>query len=88
MHYSYSELIMSSKYSYCKCVHCAILLPCSASGDEVLRMFWEVEDRPLSEINLSPEERYTVQHFKANQTRTKDGRLMVSLPKQENATLR
>ena len=55
------------------------------TGDEVLRRFWEVEDGPLSETTLSPEERSAVQHFKMNHTRTKEGRFMVPLPKQENA---
>ena len=54
-------------------------------GDEILRRFWEVEDGPLSETILSPEESSAVQHFKANQTRTKDGRFVVPLPKRENA---
>ena len=56
-----------------------------ATGDDVLRRFWEVEDGPLSETTLSPEERSAVQHFKANQTRTKDGRFIVPLPKRQNA---
>lgn len=55
-----------------------------ATGDEILRKFWEVEDSPLSEATLSPEERSAIQHFKANQTRTKDGRFIVPLPKREN----
>ena len=58
-----------------------------ATGDDVLRKFWEVEDGPLSETTLSPEERSAVHHFKVNQTRTKDGRFMVPLPKRENAKL-
>ena len=56
-----------------------------ATGDEILRKFWEVEDGPLSETIFSPEEWSAVQHFKANQTRTKDGRFVVPLPKRENA---
>lgn len=56
-----------------------------ATGDETLRKFWEVEDGPLSETTLSPEERSAVHHFTTNQTRTKGGRFMVPLPKRENA---
>lgn len=41
-----------------------------ATGDKVLRKSWEIEDGPLLESTLSPEERSTVQHFKASQTRT------------------
>ena len=51
------------------------------TGDEIL---WEVEDGPLSETTLTPEERSAVHHFKVNQTRTKDGRFVVPLPKREN----
>ena len=28
-----------------------------ATGDDILRRFWEIEDNPLSETSLSPEER-------------------------------
>ena len=55
-----------------------------ATGDEILRRFWEVEDSPLSETTLSPEERSAVQHFKVNHTRTKEGRFVVPVPKREN----
>ena len=44
-----------------------------------------MEDGPLLETILSPEERSAVRHFKANQTCTRDGRFVVPLPKRENA---
>ena len=54
------------------------------TGDDVLRKFWEIEDDPLSETSLSPEERSVVQHFKTNHRRTENGRFVVHLPKKEN----
>ena len=51
------------------------------TGDELLRKFWEIEDSPLSEPAMSPEERCAVQHFKTTQSRTIDGRFVVPLPK-------
>ena len=52
-----------------------------ATGDELLRRFWEVDDSPLSESALSPEERSAIQHFKAMQSHTKVGRFVIPLPK-------
>ena len=43
------------------------------TGDEALQKFWEMEEGPLSETTLSPEEGSAVQHFKTSQTRNKDG---------------
>ena len=54
------------------------------TGDDILRQFWEVEDKPLSESSLTPEERSVVQHFKANHRHTESGRFIVPLPKREN----
>ncbi len=54
------------------------------TGDDILRRFWEIEDDPLSETFLSPEERSVVQHFKTNHSRTENGRFVVPLPKREN----
>ena len=44
-----------------------------------------MEDGTLSEATLNPEETSAVEHFKANQTRAKDVRFLVPLPKRENA---
>ena len=53
------------------------------TGDDVLRKFWEIEESPLSETSLSPEERSAVQHFKTNCRRAENGRFVVPLPKRE-----
>ena len=53
----------------------------TASGDDILRMFWEIEENPKDQMNLSPEERMVVQHFKENHFRSESGRFIVSLPK-------
>jgi len=42
------------------------------TGDDILRKFWEIEDHPLTECSLNPEERAAVQHFKTNHTRGED----------------
>ena len=52
-----------------------------ASGDDILRKFWEIEESPKSQSDLSPQERTVVQHFKENHTKTKEGRFVVPLPK-------
>ena len=54
------------------------------SGDDILRRFWEIEDSPLAEVNLSPEERAVVQHFEEKHHRTSSGRFVVPLPKKKN----
>ena len=55
------------------CTESCSLLPqvttCHVSfttGDEVLRKFWEMEEGPLSETTLSPEERSAIQLFKTS----------------------
>ena len=59
-------------------VSCHMTLP---SCDDVLRRFWEIEDSPLSEVALSPEERAVVHHFELNHYRQSSGRFVVPLPK-------
>ena len=51
------------------------------SADDLLRKFWEIEEGPGNNIDLSPDERAAVSHFKENHRRTKDGRFVVPLPK-------
>ena len=53
----------------------------TASSDDILRMFWEIEENLKDQINLSPEERMVVQHFKENHSRSESGRFIVPLPK-------
>ncbi len=56
-----------------------------ASGDDILRTFWEIEENPRDHCNLSPEEHSVVQHFSETHTRTKSGRFVVPLPKNPRA---
>ena len=61
---------------------------CHAScltGDDILRRFWEIEDSPLSETNLSPEERCAIQHFKTSHRSDENRRFVLPLPRRENA---
>ena len=58
---------------------------CVESGDDLLRKFWEIEQQPLSESSLSPEEKIVTQHYKANHARASDGRFVVPLPRKPDA---
>ena len=62
-------------------VSCHVAL---SSCDDLLRRFLEIEDSPLSEIALSPEERVVVQHFEVTHSRTSTRRFVVSLPKKRS----
>ena len=53
------------------------------SGDDILRKFWELEEKPTSDV-MSPEECLVIQHFKAHHKRTDNGRFVVPLPKKPN----
>ena len=55
------------------------------SGDDVLRKFWEIEEKPMSDSALSLEERTVVHHFRDYHSRTDSGRLVVPLPKKSDA---
>ena len=55
------------------------------SGDDLLRMFWEIEEESANHANLSPEECAVVQHFKYHHTRTKTGRFIVPLPRKPHS---
>ena len=55
-----------------------------ATGDDLLQKFWETEETPLTEPALNPEERSAIHHFKANHTRTENGRFVVPLPRKGN----
>ena len=56
-----------------------------ASGDDILRMFWEIEESPKDHSNLTVEERTVVQHFKENRYRSATGRFIVPLPRNPQA---
>ena len=55
------------------------------SGDDVLRKFWEIEEKPMSDSTLSPEERTVVHNFRDNHSRSDSGRFVVPLPKKPDA---
>lgn len=55
------------------------------TGDDLLRRFWEIEEKPLSIPALSPEERVVVQHFEHEHSRNSLGRFVVPLPKKPDA---
>ena len=54
------------------------------SGDDVLRKFWEIEEKPMSDSALSLEERTVVHHFRNHHSRTDSGRFIVPLPKKSD----
>ena len=47
------------------------------SGDDLIRKFWETEENPKHQSNLSAEERSVVQHFKETHSRSETGRFVV-----------
>lgn len=51
------------------------------SGDELIRKFWETEENPKHQSNLSAEERSVVRHFEQTHSRSEMGRFIVPLPK-------
>jgi len=51
------------------------------TGDDLIRQFWEVEEKPLSSQTLTPEERSALDPFKTHHTRFTDGRFVVPLPR-------
>ena len=56
-----------------------------ASGDDILRQFWEIEESPVEHTALSTEERTVVQHFNSTHSRSKEGRFVVPLPRNPSA---
>ena len=61
--------------------HVAVHHVCTLTGDDILKKFWELEEKPTSSQVLSPEERSVVQHFQDHHTRSTTGRFIVSLPR-------
>ena len=57
----------------------------TASGDDLLRKFWEIEKCETSNTVLSSEERSVLQHYQRNHYRTDSGMFVVPLPKKENS---
>ncbi len=56
-----------------------------ASGDDILRKFWEIEENPRDDCTLSPEEHSVVRHFTETHSRAKSGRFIVPLPRNPRA---
>ena len=56
-------------------------------SDDILHQFWEIEESLLSSPALTVKERFVVEHFKTNHTRTSTGRLIVPLPRRPDAKL-
>ena len=55
-----------------------------ASGDDILRRFWEIEESPTQNSSLSMEERMVVRHLESNHSSTEKGRFVVPLPKDQS----
>ena len=54
----------------------------TVSGDDVLKRFWEIEEHHSNnDLTLTPDEKYVVEHFKANHLREEDGSFVVPLPR-------
>ncbi len=54
----------------------------ACSGDDLLRMFWEIEETPKEDgFNLSCQEKTVVKHFQESHSRDSTGRFVVPLPK-------
>lgn len=56
-------------------------------GDDILRQFWEIEEKPMVHNTLTPDERLALDHFKIQHSRLGDGRFLVPLPKKPGAQL-
>ena len=51
------------------------------SGDDLLRQFWEIEEKSVCDEYMTPEERTVMNEFQSTHSRTPKGRFMVPLPK-------
>ena len=66
-------------------LHVASLHVSVSSTDDLLRQFWEIEEPLRNQPPLSPEERFVIQHFQDNHSRSKAGRFVVPLPRRQDA---
>jgi hypothetical protein len=57
---------------------------CLLQEDEVLQKFWEMEERNLHGMVLSPQEKSVMAHFRDSHRRTEDGRFVVPLPRRRD----
>ena len=51
------------------------------TGDDLLRQFWDVEEKVVVNFTLTREERCAPEHFNSHHSRNNDGRFVVPLPK-------
>ena len=56
------------------------------TGDDLLRQFWEVEEKIIANCTLTPEEQCALDHFNSHHSRDKEGRFIVPLPKHHMET--
>ena len=75
-----AESLMCFTMSHHVVVNHASLL----SGDDLIRRFWETEERPTSDHVLTLEERTVLEHFKSHHFHLPDGRFVVPLPRKSN----
>ena len=59
----------------------------TVSGDGLIQRFWEVEEHQSTDLALTPDERFVMDHFKAHHSRDDDGRFIVPLPRITNLPL-
>ena len=55
------------------------------SGDDMLRQFWEIEEKSTSHDAFTADERLALNHFNSQHSRQSDGRFVVPLPKKSDA---
>ena len=58
----------------------------TVSGDDLIQRFWEVEEQS-TDLALTPDERFVMDHFKAHHSRDYDGRFIVPLLRITNPPL-
>ena len=57
------------------------------TGDDILRKFWEIEEKPMTDVVLSTEERSVMQFFDSNHSRVDSGNFVAPLPRRPDAGL-
>ena len=56
------------------------------TGDDLLRKFWEIEDRPREDpMTFAPQEKLVLRQFLSTYKRSEDGRFIVQLPRKPDA---
>lgn len=70
--------------TYEAAAHHVSLLLGDLTGDDLLRQFWEVEEKPTSNGVMSLEERTALGHFIDHHDHLADGRFVVPLPRKTN----